>query len=180
VQAPARVTTTTLQAPSKLLRAKDGPIKAKQVRNRTQVWIQRRLLNMAISLHPSCRLPGCVSVMSAHATNTRYTLLFCPANCGNVRRVPDLLLWCAAFFAVPRKRRLTESLIWLTARRPAARFRTSEGSAAKKPSRSASKQRKTGYTFMRITSEVRSKGIDSYVVITSFDGHGSKLASSLE
>src|SRR5262249_42215937 len=51
VQAPARVTTTTLQAPSKLLRAKDGPVKTKQVRNRTQVWIQRRLFNMATSFN---------------------------------------------------------------------------------------------------------------------------------
>src|SRR5215469_8844633 len=47
---------TTLQAPSKLLRAKDGLVKTKQVRNRTQVWIQRRLFNMAISFQPSCRL----------------------------------------------------------------------------------------------------------------------------
>jgi len=42
---------------SGVLRAKDGLVKPKQVRARTQVWIQRRRLDMAISLHPSCRLP---------------------------------------------------------------------------------------------------------------------------
>ena len=89
MQAPARVTTTTLQAPSKLLRAKDGLVTPKAVRTRTQVWIQRRsdrlfvgtrslarmtssrelLLDMAMS--PLMSLAGCVSVMSASANGPK-------------------------------------------------------------------------------------------------------------